>query len=195
MHRAVSYPSREPEIGQPELGVPEEFRRSARCSDRAEVPHNPRRPTPKERTMRNGFRVIDSDTHVNPSLDVLLRYADRELRERIGDLAPYRQTVKPRPGQGDAEDLDAYSILTIKPVRLTRVAGEKPGTGTQEAGDRGFLSGRTQMVTRHPITPRVAEDNAQGRLRDMDLEGRDLDFIIPGPWAYGASALAPHLTR
>ena len=25
--------------------------------------------------------------------------------------------------------------------------------------------------------------------------GRDIDFIIPGPWAYGAPALAPHLTR
>ena len=145
--------------------------------------------------MRKGFRVIDSDTHVNPSLDVLLRYADGELRDRIDDLRPYRQTVKPRPGQGDAEDVEAYSILTIKPVRLTRVAGDKPATGAQASGDRGFLSGRTQMVTRQPITPRVAEDNARGRLRDMDLEGRDIDFIIPGPWAYGAPALAPHLTR
>ena len=40
--------------------------------------------------------------------------------------------------------------------------------------------------------PRVAEDNATGRLRDMDAEGRDIDFIIPGPWAYGAPALALH---
>jgi predicted TIM-barrel fold metal-dependent hydrolase len=51
------------------------------------------------------------------------------------------------------------------------------------------------MVTRQPITQRVAEDNARGRLRDMDLEGRDIDFIIPGPWAYGAPALAPHLAH
>src|SRR5256885_185235 len=40
--------------------------------------------------MRQGFRVIDSDTHVNPSLDVLLHYADQELRERIDDLGPHR---------------------------------------------------------------------------------------------------------
>ncbi len=26
--------------------------------------------------MKHGIRVIDSDTHVNPSMDVLLRYAD-----------------------------------------------------------------------------------------------------------------------
>ena len=30
--------------------------------------------------MRQGFRVIDTDTHVNPSLDVLLRYADPGLQ-------------------------------------------------------------------------------------------------------------------
>jgi predicted TIM-barrel fold metal-dependent hydrolase len=145
--------------------------------------------------MRQGYRVIDSDTHVNPSLDVLLRYADKELRDRIDDLRPYTQTVKPRPGQGDAEDVESYAILSIKPVRLTRVAGERADQTAQASGDRGFLSGRTQMVTRQPITVRVAEDNGQGRLRDMDQEGRDIDFIIPGPWAYGAPALAPHLAQ
>jgi predicted TIM-barrel fold metal-dependent hydrolase len=143
--------------------------------------------------MRQGFRVIDSDTHVNPSLDVLLRYADKDLRDRMDDFKPYIRTVKPRPGQGDAEDLDAYTILSIKPLRLQRVAGEKLAPAKEQGGDRGFLSGRTQMVTRQPLTPRVAEDNARGRLQDMDTEGRDIDFIIPGTWAYGAPALAPHL--
>jgi len=144
--------------------------------------------------MRQGVRVIDSDTHVNPSLDVLLRHADRELRERQADLEPYRRMVKPQPGRGDAEDVDAYATLSVKPVRLQRVAGEKPGPAAAPvSADRGFLSGRTQMTTRLPITPRVAEDDARGRLRDMDAEGRDVDFIIPGPWAYGAPALPPHL--
>ncbi|HXJ80273.1 MAG TPA: amidohydrolase family protein [Candidatus Methylomirabilis sp.] len=145
--------------------------------------------------MRQGFRVIDSDTHVNPSLDVLLRYADKQLREHLDELAPYRKRVKPGAGRGDAEDLETTDILTIRPVRLQRVAGEKPRPATEVTGDRGFLSGRTQMVTRHPITPRVAEDNSRGRLADMDREGRDIDFIIPGPWCYGAPALAPHLAQ
>ena len=47
--------------------------------------------------MRQGVRVIDSDTHVNPSLDVLLRYADTDLRERADDLQPYTRMVKPQP--------------------------------------------------------------------------------------------------
>lgn len=145
--------------------------------------------------MRQGYRVIDSDTHVNPSLDVLLRYADRELRERLDDLAPYRKQVKPVKGRGDAEDVETSEILTIRPVRLQRVAGEKPKPPETVTGGIGFLSGRTQMVTRLPITPRVAEDNGRGRLADMDQEGRDIDFIIPGPWCYGAPALAPHLAQ
>ena len=75
------------------------------------------------------------------------------------------------------------------------MAGRNRAPAAGADGDRGFLSGRTQMVTRQPITARVAEDNGRGRLRDMDLEGRDIDFIIPGPWAYGAPALAPHLAH
>jgi predicted TIM-barrel fold metal-dependent hydrolase len=145
--------------------------------------------------MRQGFRVIDADTHVNPSLDVLLRYADRDLREWLADLEPYTKMIRPQPGRGDAEDLEAARTLSIKPVRLQRVAGQKPPPPAPVGADRGFLSGRTQMVTRQPITARVAEDNAKGRLADMDLEGRDIDFIIPGPWAYGAPALATPLAQ
>ena len=144
--------------------------------------------------MRQGFRVIDSDTHVNPSLDVLLRYADQPLRDRLDELQPYMRKAKVQKGRGDAEDRAESTILSIKQLRYQRVAGEKPKTPADTGGGTGFLSGRTQMVTRKPIAARVAEDNATGRLTDMDTEGRDIDFIIPGPWAYGAPMLAPHLT-
>ena len=145
--------------------------------------------------MRHGFRVIDADTHVNPSFDVLQRYADRSLLDRLDDLRPYLRTVKVQRGRGDAEDRAESTILAIKQLRYQRVAGAKPSAPAGPGGDRGVLSGRTPMETRIPIAARVAEDNAHGRLADMDTEGRDIDFIIPGPWAYGAPALAPHLTR
>ena len=137
--------------------------------------------------MRQGFRVIDSDTHVNPSLDVLLRYADRELQQRIEDLQ--------RARRADWRAWGSASFLAVRGVRRPRGAGTTAAPAAGGEGDRGFLSGRTQMVTRQPITARVAEDNGGGRLRDMDVEGRDIDFISPGPWAYGAPALAPHLAH
>jgi hypothetical protein len=86
--------------------------------------------------MRQGFRVIDSDTHVNPSLDVLLRYADRDLRARQGDLTPYTRMATPQPGRGDAEDVESYTTLSIKPVRLQRVATARDGArgGGQRRG-------------------------------------------------------------
>ncbi len=145
--------------------------------------------------MRQGFHVIDSDTHVNPSLDVLLRYADKALQEQLHELQPYMRKVKPQPGRGDAEDQDDYTVLTIKPLRYQRVAGEKPGAPSETQGATGFLSGRTQMVTRQRIAVRAAEDNATGRLQDMDTEGRDIDFMVPGTWAFGAVTLAPHLFK
>ena len=53
----------------------------------------------------------------------------------------------------------------------------------------------SRIASRQPITARTAEDNATGRLQDMDVEGRDIDFLIPGTWAYGAPSLAPPLFR
>jgi len=38
------------------------------------------------------------------------------------------------------------------------------------------------MVTRKPIAARVAETTRAGGSPNMDTEGRDIDFIIPGPW-------------
>ena len=142
--------------------------------------------------MRQGYRVIDVDTHVNPSMNVLLRYSDKELRDSMDDLKPYLRQVTPRPDQGDAEDQEEISILVIAPIRYQRVAGQKPPQSQDTSGSHN-LAGRTHMANRAPIAVGVAEDNAQGRLKDMDTEGRDIDFIIPGPWAYGAPALPTHL--
>ena len=138
--------------------------------------------------MRQGFRVIDTDTHVNPSMDVLLRYADQALQECVDELKPYMRTVKPRPGQGDAEDQETATMLTIKPLRYQRVAGEKPGTPTDSGGDRGFLSGRTHMVTRQPITARVSEDNSRGVCRIWTPRAVISTLLSPAP---GPLALPP----
>ena len=32
--------------------------------------------------MRNGFRIVDIDTHVNPSYDTLVKYLDPSTRAR-----------------------------------------------------------------------------------------------------------------
>lgn len=132
--------------------------------------------------MRQGFRVIDADTHVYPALDVLLRYADKELLDRADELLPYTRQ------EGE------HTSLSIAPIRYNRVAGSREAAAVQiQAGAANNLAGRTRMRTSKPITPEVAETNALGRLADMDEEGADLDFIIAGPWAYAAPALSRDL--
>jgi len=132
--------------------------------------------------MRQGFRVIDADTHVNPMLDVLLTFADKALREREPELAPLVRQ------EGE------HTSLSVAPIRYNRVAGRKEADAVRiEAGATNNLAGRTRMRTSKPIAGEVTETNAAGRLADMDEEGADVHFIIAGPWAYAAPALSPGL--
>ena len=46
--------------------------------------------------MKNGYRVYDTDTHIDPGADVLERYVDPGFRARLADLAPYKVAIKSR---------------------------------------------------------------------------------------------------
>ena len=54
--------------------------------------------------MRNGYRVIDVDSHVTPSLEVLHRYASAATKDRWRELDEYIRVMKspagPRPSLG-----------------------------------------------------------------------------------------------
>ena len=50
--------------------------------------------------MKDGYRVYDTDTHIDPGADVLEKYVDPAFRARLDDLAPYRATVKSRTVDG-----------------------------------------------------------------------------------------------
>ena len=39
--------------------------------------------------MRNGYRVIDVDSHVTPSFEVLYRYAGQAIKDRWDEFKPY----------------------------------------------------------------------------------------------------------
>ena len=42
--------------------------------------------------MRNGFRIVDIDTHVNPSYDTLVRYLEPSARLRVDEFRPFVRT-------------------------------------------------------------------------------------------------------
>ena len=50
--------------------------------------------------MREGFRIYDTDTHIDPGADVLENYVDPGFRPRLDDLAPFRRAIKSRSADG-----------------------------------------------------------------------------------------------
>jgi len=125
--------------------------------------------------MRNGFRIVDIDTHVNPSYDTLVKYLDPSARARVDELRPF---VRTRSADGTS-----MRVLHVAPYPVV-------------AGGKGALEGRvTRSSSHHRVPPAdgVQDENADGRIKDMDTEGRDVDFLIPGTWATAASGL-PDIT-
>lgn len=143
--------------------------------------------------MRQGYRVIDADTHVTPSIEHLLAYADSELLDRQSELEPHIRVTKPTPGRG--HPTHPYGVVRVNPHPYNRVAGHKEHDepDTRGAGARGALEGRVQNLALKPIADGIQHGNSTGRLANMDVEGVDVNLLIPGTWAPGSTALDPSL--
>ena len=133
--------------------------------------------------MRHGYRVIDTDTHVGPTVDVLYDYGSAELLARRDELAPYEQQM--RVGTG----------LSINPYPFKRAMGEKASEEGATRGGAPSLKGKIGSNVVSAPESGVQQRNAAGRLRDMDREGRDIDVIIPGTFSTAISALPPDLAK
>ena len=120
--------------------------------------------------MRNGFKVYDSDTHVNPAADVLDRYVDSGFRARLPELQPHRlQFGSAAQGSGR---LDQYRVGT---KFYRRILGEAEA-------DPDFTGRSANWKGSKPARPHVQDDNAENRILDMDDEGSDVHFLIPTGW-------------
>jgi uncharacterized protein len=138
-----------------------------------------------EGTMIQGYKVIDMDTHVGPSFDVLCEYVEPGFRPRLQEMEQYRQ----KGGKN----------ITVAPYQWSRYAGQKPhekpailpggqtGWSRQSRSNRGYH--------RAPPRPGIDEKDAHARLLDMDREGRDIDLIFPGNWAPPLASLDISIQR
>lgn len=133
--------------------------------------------------MRNGYKIIDTDTHVGPTADVLYEFASAELLARRSELAPFEREF--RDGIG----------LSINPFQYKRNMGEAANDGEAERGGVPALKGAVGSHRVEDPEPDVQQRNAVGRLRDMDREGRDVDLIIPGTFATAITAIDQSLAR
>jgi predicted TIM-barrel fold metal-dependent hydrolase len=131
--------------------------------------------------MRDGYRIIDTDTHVGPTADVLYEYGSDALLARRDELKPYEREF--RDGIG----------LSINPYPYKRKMGEKAGAGEAERGGVPALKGAIGSNKVEDPEPGVSQLNSRGRLTDMDREGRDVDLIIPGTFSTAITAIETSL--
>ena len=119
--------------------------------------------------MRDGFRVYDTDTHIDPGADVLEKYVDPSFRPRLAELAPYRVTVKSR-----ALDGAPRSTYRFEQRAYERTLGE--------AEPRKGSSDERQWRGKRRPSPGVVDDRSDNRVLDMDEEGSDVHFLVPSVW-------------
>jgi predicted TIM-barrel fold metal-dependent hydrolase len=137
--------------------------------------------------MYKGYKVADMDTHVLPSEEVLEKYVDPSFRSRLPELKPYYRDL------GESGHTLAAGLLAFDRNIGEMPTGEegKVPEGLQGSG-RNIQQGRTSKNTGHhrvQVQPGVQNENAVGRIQDMDLEGRDLDLLYPGGWAEAIIAM------
>ena len=116
--------------------------------------------------MREGYRIIDTDTHVGPTADVLYEFGSSALLARREELKPYEREF--RDGIG----------LSISPYPYKRKMGEPAFAEEAEKGGTPALTGAVGNNRVELPEPDVQQRNSEGRLRDMDREGRDVDLVV-----------------
>ena len=125
----------------------------------------------------NGYKIFDSDTHVGPSADILERYLSANDRDKLKGFAEFR-TQNRRTG---------HSTYNFNTRQYTRRLGD-PEARPPDAGEymTGFVAQHRQ-----PPNPLVEDDPAE-RIKDMDLEGVDVNLLLPSGW-FGVWTSQPDL--
>jgi len=119
--------------------------------------------------MSDGFLVFDTDTHVGPPMEVLephLSRADLTLLERFSQ---YRKVDKVRGGV-------SYAMGERKYNRPLGAAAAVAGLHEKDSLAGAMIDGETR---------RSVDFDPSARIRDMDVEGVDVNLMIPswlGVW-------------
>ena len=96
--------------------------------------------------MKDGYKVIDMDTHVNPSIEVLEKYVDPPFRPRLVELHPYysvRQRARPDG------TIQTSKTITVAPIPYDRFPGEAPVRSTPapyQAHARRWRGGSSPII-------------------------------------------------
>ena len=125
--------------------------------------------------MRNGYKIFDADTHFHASAESLEPFLDPALRQMKADLG-LREF---KTGWAGEEMPEPYTHLYqlgeqggwgVAPPRYLGEAGPRPNARRHFQNFQGF---------KFP-TFGGSDWDVEARIRDMDEEGVDVHFIVPG---------------
>ena len=125
--------------------------------------------------MRNGYKIFDADTHFHASAESLEPFLDPALRQMKAELG-LREF---KTGWAGEEMPEPYTHLYqlgeqggwgVAPPRYLGEAGPRPNARRHFQNFQGF---------KFP-THGGSDWDVEARIRDMDEEGVDVHFIVPG---------------
>ena len=115
----------------------------------------------------NGYKIFDSDTHVGPSADILERYMSVGDLDKLSEFADF-QSQNRRTG---------HTTYNFNTRQYTRRLGD-PEARPPKAGE--YLTGLTAQHRRPPNV--LVEDDPAERIKDLDVEGVDVNLLLPSGW-------------
>jgi len=141
---------------------------------------------------RNGYRIFDSDTHVGPVMEALEPYITAAER---GKFPAWEHVKRVSTLKGGYEGHTTYTMAERSYRRKLGMA--------EAFRDQTTLNGspntRVSPLDVKKPSPRVQLDPAV-RLQEMDIEGIDVNFMLPSAWfgsfsGYGDTALEMGMYR
>jgi predicted TIM-barrel fold metal-dependent hydrolase len=133
-----------------------------------------------EQRVRSGYKVYDTDTHIEPSANTLEKYLSPRARELVPDLES-RKVARNRVSPGISPDQPYRRMLTVFRLRsgpvggwgadVPRMLGEAEPTSEKRGVSGRFMGSKF---------PRPGSDDADvdARIQDMDEEGVDVQLLV-----------------
>ena len=115
---------------------------------------------------RDGFRIFDSDTHVGPDARILARYLSAAEKDWLQQWEPYKSRAR-----------SGHETYTKGQRQYRR----RLGTAEPDHAPAGYMAGFTGVKRTRQPSPLVDDDPAE-RIKDMDLEGVDVNLTLPSGW-------------
>ena len=123
--------------------------------------------------MKQGFKIWDTDTHIQPTTEVMQPYYDPAFRDRLPELEPYKKPVAPDDGTQSTRYTPGRHRYRVGQVAYRRILGQA-APPVKPVGNYGKFQG-----TKLPSVG-VADDAVDARIQDMDEEGVDVQLMVPG---------------